>query len=479
MDRVFRSAADAVDHVSIPIPTGAFTSEVAMPLPLQVVSAGFRVPPVGVAINMAKQSFPTGIFSAEVFCSMISSQPVLQRTPIIRVNWMQKDSWPLYHQYLVLGIIHHGRPYDIRIETLGKVDRSRMVVQALGLNAIGPGPMGNAKFQVQVSDSILGFTSENDPPANLIASMATVDDPTFHHLEQQGDHFEKWCFTSVAPPDFSETESRESPTLGHICQLLLSIVNRAQNYLIESQNCYFLCHMMILGLVELCAPLPRLTWTLHALYQPAGVGDKIPWHLKMRKPASRAFRPTSCILYVDGRPVDHLRAIVVDGWGLCGVSILYQGSNLSSLLVSLGIVGFVPVIVYGALRSRKALWVACTVSLVLFLIACVALRRVADMRWWRTLDQLKDTESLVLKDVGLPPRMTPFTLRDRPFLSSELHRFPAMGGVGVSHAMLASDSRRLLRLQAHKKASAQRKLLWTIAGDHEQRRREMTFTLFI
>lgn len=349
---------------------------------------------------MSELSFPTGTFSAEVFCGMISSQPTLRRTPIIRINWMQKDSWPLYHQYLVLGISHQGRSYDIRIETLGKVDRSRLVVQALGLNAIGPGPMGNAKFQVQITDSTPGFTSENDPPANLLASMATVDDSMFRHLEQQAEHYEKWCFTSVAPPDFSEVETRESPTLGHVCRLLLSVVNHAPNYTIESQNCYFLCHMMVLGLMQLCAPLPRLTWTLHTLYRPPGVEKRIPWHLRMRKSALRVFGPSSCVLYVDGTPADHLRAIVVDTWGLCGVSIFYQAVNLHYLLACLGVLGFVPVIIYGALRSRKALWVACTVSLVVLLIACIASRQIADRRWWNTLDRLRDIEDLVLKDVG-------------------------------------------------------------------------------
>lgn len=43
MDRVFRSAVDAIDHVSLSIPAGVFASEIAMPLPLQVASAGFRV----------------------------------------------------------------------------------------------------------------------------------------------------------------------------------------------------------------------------------------------------------------------------------------------------------------------------------------------------------------------------------------------------------------------------------------------------
>lgn len=228
---------------------------------------------------------------------------------------MQKDSFPVYHQCLVLDMTCHGHSSDIRIETLGKVDQSCMVVQALGLSAADPGPIGNAKFQVHASVSILVFASETDPSANLIASIAAVDDPTFRHLEQQGHHFQKWCFTSVVPPDFSEPDSRESPLLRHVCRILLPIVNRTKNYIIEAQNCYFLCHMMVLGLVELCAPLRRLTWTLYALYRPAGIEEKIPWYLKMCKPALRILRPASCVLYVKSRPADPLCAILTDGWG--------------------------------------------------------------------------------------------------------------------------------------------------------------------
>ncbi|KAG8681706.1 hypothetical protein FRC08_015469, partial [Ceratobasidium sp. 394] len=106
--------------------------------------------PVDTIINMCDSSFPTGTFSAEVFCGIILGRSSFQNAPITRLDWLQKDSWPLYHQYLLVETTHNGRLYELRIETLGKIDRSRMVVQALGLNGLRAGALGSAKFQVQV-----------------------------------------------------------------------------------------------------------------------------------------------------------------------------------------------------------------------------------------------------------------------------------------------------------------------------------------
>ncbi|KAG8739048.1 hypothetical protein FRC10_006243, partial [Ceratobasidium sp. 414] len=130
--------------------------------------------------------FPTGTFPAQLFCSIIQARPNLQRASITRIDWFEKNKWPLYHQFLLVEIAYNNRLYAARIETLGKTDRSRVALQTLALNTLSPvGFLGNGKFQVQVwelpSDfSIDSFIKYN--PANLIASMAKVDDPFFNEL---------------------------------------------------------------------------------------------------------------------------------------------------------------------------------------------------------------------------------------------------------------------------------------------------------
>ncbi|KAG9125152.1 hypothetical protein FRC07_008772 [Ceratobasidium sp. 392] len=317
---------------------------------------------------MTDWSFPTGTFSAEVFCGLVLGRRSFQDAQITRLDWLQKDSWPLYHQYLLAEATHNGRIYELRIETLGKVDRSRMVVQALGLSGLRAGSLGTAKFQVQVleitGDSQSADFIDHDPPANLITSMGGVDDPLFRNFETFAADSDDWYFTAVLPPDLSQVEARDPPTVGHLCRVLSSILNRAPDYTIEAQNCYFLCHMVMLGLSELCAPLPRLTWTLYALYRPVDLDTKVPWHRRVRGPTARLLTlATSSILYVDGLPSDHLRAIIIDGWGLGGVSSFYQGIQIHNHVIMWAIIAFVPPIICGAIWGRKRLWVGCMVPL--------------------------------------------------------------------------------------------------------------------
>jgi hypothetical protein len=353
---------------------------------------------------MSDLSFPTGTFSAEVFCGLVLGRPSIRRVPITRLDWLQKDSWPLYHQYLLAEITYNDCLYEHRIETLGKIDRSRMVVQALGLNALRPGALGNAKFQVQVwevsSSELDDNVPEHDPPANLIMSMANVDGLTFREFESRSADSDEWYFTSVLPPGLSEVDSREVPSLGHLCQVLSSILQRAPDYTIEAQNCYFLCHTIILGLSGLCAFLSRLTWTLHALYRPPDLEKKLPWYRRVRGPATRFFSTSSSILYVDGTPNDHLRAIVIDGWGLCAISSFYQGIGLPTLMILWGAFALVPLIVCGAVWSRRTFWVACTATLAALVVICIVAQFLADRRWSHTLDRLSEIKNLVLGDIG-------------------------------------------------------------------------------
>ncbi|KAG8727217.1 hypothetical protein FRC10_006309, partial [Ceratobasidium sp. 414] len=152
--------------------------------------------------------FPTGTFPAQLFCGIILSQPNLQRASITRLDWLEKNKWPLYHQFLLVEIAHNNRRYTARIETLGKFDRSRAALQTLALNTLGTTRfLGNGKFQVQVQE--LSPDSSTDKlielnSANLIASMASVDDPLFNKLADKSLNPKTWYFTSVVPPDTSE-----------------------------------------------------------------------------------------------------------------------------------------------------------------------------------------------------------------------------------------------------------------------------------
>ncbi|KAG8684855.1 hypothetical protein FRC09_015101, partial [Ceratobasidium sp. 395] len=306
--------------------------------------------------------------------------------------------------YLIVETTHNNRLYELKIETLGKVDRSRLVIQALGLTGLRAGALGDAKFQVEVVEVTGGSSAadfvDHEFPANLITSMGGVDDPLFRSFETfAAADSDDWYFTSVVPPNLSKVDIRDSPTLGHLCRVLSSVLNRAPNYTIEAHNCYFLCHMVMLGLLELCAPLPRLTWTLHALHRPVDLDTKIPWHRRMRGRTSRFFRDDSAIIYVRGSPSDHLRAIIIDGWGLGGVSSFYQGIQIHVYIIILSIFALVPPIVCGAIWKRKKLWIWCTIALAVVVAVCILGRLLADRRWLRTLIQLGEVENLIMRDI--------------------------------------------------------------------------------
>ncbi|KAG8752642.1 hypothetical protein FRC12_011853 [Ceratobasidium sp. 428] len=290
--------------------------------------------------------------------------------------------------------------------------------------------------------------------------MGSVDDPLFRNFEAfVAADSDDWYFTSVVPPNLSKVDVRDLPTLGHLCRVLSSVLNRAPNYTIEAHNCYFLCHMIMLGLLELCAPLPRLTWTIHALHRPVDLDAKVPWHRRLRGRTSRFFRSDSAIIYVRGSPSDHLRAIVIDGWGLGGVSSFYQGIQIHVYIIILSMFALVPPIICGALWRRKKLWVRCTIALAVVVVICILGRVLADRRWLHTLIQLGEVENLIMRDIGLPPRATQFTLHDKLVL------FSPRASTGSSHAMLPTDVRRLLRARARKQTWAKRKYRWAIAAD--------------
>ncbi|KAG9078091.1 hypothetical protein FS749_009950, partial [Ceratobasidium sp. UAMH 11750] len=150
-----------------------------------MTSRGFLRPPIDTGVS-TRDEFPTGTFPAQLFCGIIQARPKLQRASITRLDWLEKNKWPLYHQFLLIEIAYNDRLYAARIETLGKIDPTRMALQTLVLSTLGNiGFLGNSKFQVQVWElppdfSINSFINFNS--VNLIASMAGVDDSLFNEL---------------------------------------------------------------------------------------------------------------------------------------------------------------------------------------------------------------------------------------------------------------------------------------------------------
>ncbi|KAG9079205.1 hypothetical protein FS749_008732, partial [Ceratobasidium sp. UAMH 11750] len=73
--------------------------------------------------------------------------------------------------------------------------------------------------------------------------------------------------------------------------------------------------------------------------------------------------------------------------------------------------------------------------------------------------RLQDIEDLILGDIGLPPRTTQFTPRNH-FIG-----FPPNLSMGLLHATLHRDVRRLVDLRTRDRTWAQHKRRWTIVGD--------------
>ncbi|KAG8752640.1 hypothetical protein FRC12_011851 [Ceratobasidium sp. 428] len=315
MERTFRSCSSASNNTSLRFPEAAFTSDGFMPR-LSEVPASFLRPPVDVGVDMSSSTFPTGTFSAQLFCNTILGRPNLQNASITRIDWLEMNKWPLYHQYLLVEISHENRTYMLRIETLGLTDRRHgSAVRALALNVLGAGSEGDSKYQVQVSERSSTDRSDYDPvrqkSATLLLSMANEDDWLFQELTNESSAHNSWYFTLVLPPaDASQTANRETPKLRHLCLTLCSITRRAPDYKLGSFNCYFLSRVMILGIWKLSAPLPRQTWSLpamiHICVAPSTrfswfrlCSPLVPWPRLLLPPKSRLFTTKPCVLQLD------------------------------------------------------------------------------------------------------------------------------------------------------------------------------------
>ncbi|KAG8703826.1 hypothetical protein FRC09_003922 [Ceratobasidium sp. 395] len=230
---------------------------------LQFVSQGSAVPPIQPKINFAE--FPVGIFSGPMFCGILSRWPDLQSAAIQRVDRFEKDSWPLYHQFLIFEVVYNDCAYTIRVETLGKAHNNQAGVEALVRSLLGPEFSGNSNIQVQVqardtaADPSATTLLDHTPPANLLVSMATVDDLLFQQLSNRNN----WHFTSVVPPVMSKVDDRETPSVKHLCSILRSFMRHAPDYSVNAENCYFLCRtvMQIITILTRWFKSPRFGYT--------------------------------------------------------------------------------------------------------------------------------------------------------------------------------------------------------------------------
>ncbi|KAG8762760.1 hypothetical protein FRC12_008867 [Ceratobasidium sp. 428] len=314
MERMFRSCSPPSNDISLRFPEAAFTSDSFMAR-LSKVPESFLRPPVDVGVNISTSAFPTGTFSAQLFCNMVLGRPSLQDASITRIDWLEMSKWPLYHQYLLVEISHENRTYMLRIETLGLTDRQHgAAVRAFALNVLGAGSEGNSKYQVQVSEPSPTDRSDYEPvrqkSATLLLSMANENDWLFRELANESLGHNRWYFTLVLPSASpSQTTYRGTPKLKHLCLTLRSITQRAPDYKLGSFNCYFLSRALILGVWELSAPLPRMTWSLSAMFHIKITSSPfswlrlrsphVPWLRLFLPPKSRLFTTKPCVLQLD------------------------------------------------------------------------------------------------------------------------------------------------------------------------------------
>ncbi|QRV97905.1 hypothetical protein RhiJN_25924 [Ceratobasidium sp. AG-Ba] len=259
---------------------------------------------------MSDSSLPTSTLTATQFCAMIFRQPDFMSAPITRIDWFEKDSWPLYHQYLMFETVYKDQVYDLRVETLGSVDRrNRTALETLALSTLGLGFLGDTKLQVQVSKRDNSMHGPNlldqVPRANLLLSMSKVDDPLFSQLLCRNE----WHFTSVNPGS-RLTDRWYGPTLDALCRTLWTILQVAPNYDVENLNCYFVSRTIGITLFGLCPPLPRVTWTLHTQYLYSYTIAEVPWYRLHWRPESQLFATKPSTLNIQGSFMDHVRQII-------------------------------------------------------------------------------------------------------------------------------------------------------------------------
>ncbi|KAG9074329.1 hypothetical protein FS749_014125, partial [Ceratobasidium sp. UAMH 11750] len=108
MECIFRHSSSLQNHVSLELPEIQLTSGSSMPQSLEMTSRGSLRPPVDTGVS-ARDEFPTGTFPAQLFCGIVQARPKLQRASITRLDWLEKNKWPLYHQFLLIEIAYNDR----------------------------------------------------------------------------------------------------------------------------------------------------------------------------------------------------------------------------------------------------------------------------------------------------------------------------------------------------------------------------------
>ncbi|KAG8752641.1 hypothetical protein FRC12_011852 [Ceratobasidium sp. 428] len=318
MERTFQSSSSTPNNISLKFPEAAHTSDNSMSQSTSEIPASFLRPPVDIRIDMHTSAFPTGMFSAQLFCNMITARPHLQRASITRIDWLQKNEGPMYHQYLLVEISHSARTYILRIETLGKIDRHRTAVQTLALSVLGAGSGGDSKYQVHVTEQISGVVWHPDYERvkqgsdKLILSIANEDDRLHRELASEWSSYDRWYYSFILPYDYSQAAASgvETPKLKNLCLILCSVLQRAPDYKLQSFNCYFLCRIIILGILRSCVPLPRLTWSDSFTRSLTQIPTGVSWYRQLWSPKSRIIANRSCVLQVDNRYIRRVEHIV-------------------------------------------------------------------------------------------------------------------------------------------------------------------------
>ncbi|QRV92325.1 hypothetical protein RhiJN_20343 [Ceratobasidium sp. AG-Ba] len=346
---------------------------------------------------------------------MLSNRPELGSAAITRIDLFEKDSWPLYHQYLVFEVQYEGQLYGVRVETLGKLDpRGGRTERLSGLPVAALQALGDSKFRVTVLKQADGNPSgtellehntgllENNTPAKLLVSMGAQDDMLFRQLANLND----WHFTSVAPPGTPQRDNRDTPKIRHLHLILQSFFKHAPDYDATAENCYFLCRTVVLAFSGLCAPLPRLTWTLRAEYSYACNVVEIPPTRLYWKPKSwlLANKPPT-LLVTDASPAEHLHQMFFHESKEDSVRDRYI-RIVACVLLSYPHVGVLTALYIQLIRLNVSIWAVPIISAAVVFPSLLLLtwlkipqgRRLSDVP-----ERLEKVRNAVLGDLGNYP----------------------------------------------------------------------------